>query len=324
MKIIFWSGKLNNCGPDNVTKQYLKNLDDSFVEIKSTHKYNRFFEAVWKLSSSDIIVASGVSKSGALLFGLARLLRKKAVYIMHGCARHEMQLNKTPCSKKALLHEAYLIKYSSLVLPVSKQFMNWVKANYPEYAYKTKYLFNGINQELLPKWRQSQDRREGVIAAGGDRRQKMNEELSMAVESLDGLTNLTIYGGLDRPHDEYLRYTKYAGKIPYDQLMQRLSQAKLLVLNSVFEPFSLVAIEALMCGCSVLLSEKAGVTDLLELEECDLIHDPENIKEIQQKIRYLLEHPNNQRIMEKLDVDDHSYPKQVQRLKNICLELLEQ
>lgn len=324
MKILFWSGKLGNSGPPNVTKQYLRHLNASFDTVYCKSKYGELLEGAWKLLFADVVVVSGVSRKGCLLVGLAQLLRKKSVYIMHGCAAYERLINETSGLDHWLKQEAYLLKNADLLLPVSQKFMYWVQEHYLQYAYKTKYLFNGIDKELLPQYAGVEKIPDSIIAAGGDRKQKANYVLADAVESMGGNAWLCIYGGLSQPAPNYrYQHVKYMGKIPQQQFTQRMAQSSLLVLNSVFEPFSLAAIEALMCGCSVLISEVAGVTDLLTLEETDIIHDPMNVDEIKSKIEYLLEHPNNERILSKLDIEEYSYPRQVQKLEAICRELVQ-
>lgn len=97
----------------------------------------------------------------------------------------------------------------------------------------------------------------------------------------------------------------------------------MFVLKSIMEPFSLSTIEALFCGCSVLVSNLAGVTDLLDLEETDIIFNPVDKEEIRTKMLYLLEHPNNDRIMSKFIPEKWTYQKMVERLECLCRELAE-
>ena len=324
MKILFWGGGKGNNGPNNVSNSYRMHLTESFVLVKSHHKYGELIEAVWKLLFSDCVVVSGVSRKGVLLVGIARIFGKKSLFIMHGCAEYECEINKVKCSRQALAQERYLLKHCTLLLPVSRKFMFWVRERYPRYAYKTQYLHNGIEKDLLPKGMVISKRPNTVIAAGGNRIQKANDVISEAVESMEGKTTLKIYGGLSRPYpQDVYRYVKYMGRIPHDQFVEKMAESELLVLNSLFEPFSLAIVEALVCGCSVLVSEAAGVTDLLALEETDIIHDPMDQNEIRWKIEYLLAHPNNERILASLNVEEYSYPRQVQKLERICRELVE-
>jgi len=321
MKILFWSGKLGNNGPANVTKQYLQNIGGTFVKVNSCHKYGELIEGVWKLLFCDCVVVSGVSRKGALLVGFARIFGKKSVYIMHGCASYECEINKTTCSWQGLAQEKYLLKHATLLLPVSRKYMLWVQERYPQYARKTKYLYNGIDKDLLPKDVKVPKIPNSVIAAGGNGRLKGNDIVANAVEAINGQIRLEIYGALNGTvHNS--QCVRYMGRVPNDVFHQKLAQAELFVLNSIIESFSIATIEALMCGCSVLVSEVAGVTDLLALEETDIIHDPMNVEEIRGKIAYLLEHPNNERIRSKLDVEEYSYPRQVEKLEKLCEELM--
>lgn len=324
MKILFWGGGKGNSGPENVSNSYRTALTDSFVLVNSTHKYGEFIEGVWKLLFCDCLVVSGVSRKGTLLVGFARVFGKKTAYIMHGCAEYEHEINQTKTTRQGLAQEQYLLKHTTLLLPVSKKYMLWVQERYPEYAYKTKYLYNGIDRNSVPMNTGMEKTPRSVIAAGGNKKQKNNNVLAEIVESMQGAARLEIYDGLHQPFpNKKYRYAKYMGGVPHDQYIQRLQQSQLFVVNSILESFSVSAIEALMCGCSVLISEAAGVTDLLALEETDIIHDPTDKDEIRGKIEYLLEYPNNERILSQLDVEEYSYPNQVKKLEKMCRELLE-
>ena len=322
MKSLFWGGGKGNNGPNNVSNSYRMHLTESFVLVKSHHKYGELIEAVWKLLFSDCVVVSGVSRKGVLLVGIARIFGKKSLFIMHGCAEYECEINKVKCSRQALAQERYLLKHCTLLLPVSRKFMFWVRERYPRYAYKTQYLHNGIEKDLLPKGMVISKRPNTVIAAGGNGRLKCNHIVAQVVERMNGAAELEIYGGLSG-NVQNSRYVRYMGRVPNDVFYQKLAQRQLFVLNSVIESFSIATIEALICGCSVLVSEAAGVTDLLALEETDIIHDPMDQNEIRWKIEYLLAHPNNERILASLNVEEYSYPRQVQKLERICRELVE-
>lgn len=322
MKILFWGGGKGSSGPANVSNSYRAALTESFVLVKSSHKYGELVEAVWKLLFCECVVISGVSRKGTLLVGFARIFGKKSVYIMHGCAEYECEINKTTCSWQGLTQEQYLLKYSTLILAVSKKYRYWVHNRYPQYADKTDFLYNGIEKVLLPEGAVFEKRANSVIAAGGNRIQKANNVLAAAIDSMHGAVRLEIYGDLDGPVYQG-EYAKYMGPVCNEQFYQKLAQAQLFVLNSIVESFSVATIEALMCGCSVLVSESAGVTDLLTLEEMDVIHDPMDKEEICRKIKYLLEHPNNERILASLDLEEYSYPRQTEKLEQICRDLIQ-
>ena len=108
-----------------------------------------------------------------------------------------------------------------------------------------------------------------------------------AVTVLHGKASLTVYGVEDGDISPEENGIRKAGTLPHDQFLQELAGTQLFVLNSVFETFSVAVVEALACGCSVLVSEVAGITDLLVLEETDIIHDPMDVEEIRGKMEYL-------------------------------------
>jgi len=147
--------------------------------------------------------------------------------------------------------------------------------------------------------------------------------VAQAIEKMNGRAKLEVYGLIHNSAPEGYTQTAFLGIVPHDQYMQKMAEAELYVLNSVFESFSISTIEALLCGCSVLVSEAAGVTDLLELEESDIIHNPMDADEIEKKIEYLLKNPNNERLVSKLDLKAYSYEKTVERLTELCAELVQ-
>jgi len=79
-----------------------------------------------------------------------------------------------------------------------------------------------------------------------------------------------------------------------NKLRELYSKAKLHILPSTFEPFGLVTLEAMSCGCSVAVSTKSGVADFLD-EDHAVLFDPNNfsIKELIEKSQKLT--PKEQR-----------------------------
>lgn len=322
MKTLFVGDTQGNTGPVNVNKKLVQHFTADFLCVKQGGKLAQLWDGVRKMIRCDVVVASGVARKACVFFGLAKILRKKTVFIMHGCAAYEYRMNGQTNVKRNLMQEEFLLETADLLLPVSKKFMLWVHNRYPHYADKTKYLFNGIDADTAVSRRITQKKRGSIIATGGDRKVKNNSVVAQAVERIGGSVKFDIYGLIYHSAPEGNAHTAYRGLIPHDLYMEKMEEAELFVLNSIFETFSISTIEALQCGCSVLVSEAAGVTDLLALEENDIIHDPMDADEIEAKIRYLLEHPNNECLMSKLDLKEYSYQKSVERLKDLCFSLV--
>lgn len=321
MRILFCGDAVGNSGPGNVNKEIVKNLNSRFLYANWKNKYLHMLQLCFLLLRSRVVVVSGVSRKGALLFRLAGLLGKRKVYLMHGCAAWEIHINQITLSEKILAQERYLLEHSDLILAVSHRYALWFRQQYPQYAHKVSHLTLGVSLDV-PDFSDVPKVKGHVAAVGGMRKLKNNSIVADVVESMNGRASLVVYGmpAVATGH----RHTLCKGHIPHDQFLKGLAEAELFVLNSLLESFSLAAIEALLCGCSVLISQVAGVTDLLTLEESDIIRDPNDKEELTRKIAYLLEHPNNQRILSRLDLQAHTYEKCVQRLENLCIDLIRQ
>lgn len=316
MKILFFGGTKGSSGPDHVNRRMVENLTERFRYVKSASRCLRAAEALEKCVFSDVTVVSGVSALGCMLMALAGLLGRKRVYIMHGCAAHEAKTDGLKNVDACLRQERYLLEHADLLLPVSEKFRDWVRSRYPRYAEKTKHLYNGIDKSpVLP----SKKKAGSVMASGGGSRIKNNAVAAAAVESLSGELRLEICGsGLseDTPNVRYL------GQLSHEAFLEKLGETEIFVVNSIFESFSIAAVEALSCGCSLLISEAAGVTGLLTLEENDIIHDPMNAGEIKEKLLHLHTHPNNRRLLSGLDFERWSYAQSVARLEKLCADLI--
>ena len=324
MKILFWGDTAGEGGPNYVNRGIVKELTPNFRYVARKNKYVRFASAAAKCLFCDVTVVSGLSKQAMLLSGIAKAFGKKVVYIMHGCVAYESVVNLQSGTEAALKQEEYLLKNADLLLPVSKKFRNWVQNRYPQYAHKAKYLYNGIEKTWPDEAASECPKIKGSVAASGaDRGVKNNIVVARAVERMNGKAMLTVYGTVYHKAPEGFRYAKYVDRIPRSEFFGHLRQTELFVANSIFDTFNLSVIEALQCGCSVLVSEAVGVTDLLALEENDLIHDPMDEDEIGRKIRYLLENPNHHRILSQLDLEQYSFQKSVERLEKLCTELID-
>ena len=323
MKILFWGDTKENVGPMNINKEIVRNLTNCFLHVTTPGKYRELIDAIWKLLRSDVLVVSGVSRKGAILVAAAKLLGKKSVYLMHGCAEMEYKLNGAEPNKQGLAQEAFLWKHADLLLTVSERYMLWFRNQYPRYAHKTDYVYNGVDSELFVKKPERAREPGSVAVSGGMAPLKNNVPVVQAVEGLEGKARVRIYGGQKLPMPEQFRYAERIGNVSNERFLNHLVETELFVLNSLLESFSIATMEALACGCSLLVSEKAGVVDLLALEEMDIIHDPMDVEEIRSKIDYLLDHPNYDRLRSQFDPEQWSFGKMVENLEKKCEALIQ-
>jgi glycosyltransferase involved in cell wall biosynthesis len=93
----------------------------------------------------------------------------------------------------------------------------------------------------------------GVIVVG-----RINEKKGQhRVADVDGIK---IIGGMDHPHfwkDDWDK--KRLGFIPDDELMNIYDKSRIVVVSSVHENFSMVALEAMAHGCAVVTTDMVGL-----------------------------------------------------------------
>lgn len=317
VKILFYADIMGNCGPGNINKGIIDNLSESMTYVRLRGKVWMLLDALKTLVRSDAVVVSGVGRTNNILVRTARMLGKPSAYLMHGCAEFEYEINHMKPDPKGLTWERSIMKHASLLLPVSKRFMYWVRQHYPQYADKTGFIYNGVDEKIFAIAGQSIPKTRDIAVAGGLRPQKMNRVVEKAVEAMDGDIYLDVYGGPVRVRNAG-RKTRHNGKLSNEAFLSCLSETRLFVLNSVLETFGIAAMEALACGCSLLVSDAAGVADLLALEETDVIHDPANVEELRGKMEYLLAHPNHDRLMSRFDAEQWTFRRMAERLEKIC------
>lgn len=320
MNIFFYGRTRGNSGPDNVNRAWLTRLPENFLAAGSENKYLQLAEALWKLLFCRVMVVSGLSRMGCILTAAAKLLGKKAVYIMHGCAAFEAEANRIENTGAALAQERFLLETADLLLPVSRKYMLWVRQRYPQYGGKLDFLHPGMPS--FPDLPRGETLPGSILACGADREIKNNLPLARAVETMEGAAYLTVCGASCHgdPFADF-SHTEYLGLLPQRDYWQKLSETEVFVLNSSVESFGMSALEALACGCSLLVSRFAGVTDLLELEPEDVIWDPMDTEALKNKLSHLRKHPNNVRLRRQLAQNPWTCEDALHRLEILCRQL---
>ncbi len=320
-KYLFIGNTSENTGPANVNKGIVKHLSPSFCTSFSDNKLCKYVNSIIKTFFCDVVVVSGLSKVGMYSSKLGKRLGKKIIYIMHGCNEIEFSLNQMPINAKALKYEKYFLDNSDLILPVSKRYSEMIQEKYPICVGRTSYLHNGVDKADFNCMAMQREKGR-IIAVGGDRKLKNNIIVANAVAKLDDSKKLMVYGLLYQPNNlPKGKNIEFKGLVPQKQLYGEMIKSELYVLNSIYETFGLSVFDALQCGCSILVTNVAGALELLSVTEHDVIYNPMDEDEIATKIEYLLQHPNNERLMKNLDFDKISYEMEVKRLEQFCTVL---
>ena len=326
-KIFLMGGINRNTGPANVNRNLIT-ADRSIWYQKSRKRLVRFLETAIKFLLSDTIVFSAYVRVFAVR--LAKLLKKKTVYLMHGYIKYENEINQLNVPEEILKEEdavfanrvrtgllitlgVYMV-LSGSVFVFAEQLLRMMAADF-------RILEASVSiSERLPNT---------IAVAGADRLIKNNDEVCKAVEKLQqtGKKKLTLYVFGKMNHNESNLFEKYScciyrGLLSNEDFLEELKKIQLFVVNSTIESFGLVVGEALSCGCSLLISENVGFCDLLDLTEADVIHDVHDVNEISEKMMYLLKNPNNRRLAASVNWEHYSKKNVALRLHQICDKLL--
>lgn len=322
-KVYFIGDTNSNTGPAIVNNYYKTYLNSKFsFSLKIDNKVHRILNYSVNIKNSDLVIFSGSSFSDLYLITLCKVLRKKIIYIMHGCMEIENKINKKESKLQILLEKKYL-KYANLVLCVSNQFSTWLIEKYPQYSDKIMTLTNGIDWDKMPLNKMENSCSINLLSSiGGGVPRKNVKTLCKSIKKINEMTDyrftLEVFGRDDLDTEEIKKYdfVHYYGKIDRDKMLRQISCTNLFIQNSVFDTFAMAPIEALSVGCSILCSKNVGALSLFDnLLENDVIDDCFDVDEIASKIIYLVKNPNNKRLLSQLDKQKTSFEYRAQELE---------
>ena len=328
---IFLAGDFRTgTGPANVTKNYLKRLPKDTLYQKARSKVLRVPEIIIKTMRTQVVLYSGYSGQNVLGLRLAKLFKKPSAYLMHGCVEHENAINGVPDEAMNRI-ERKTLALADRIFAVSDWFAGWLRETYPKYQDKIDSAVNGIDFTPDPTAAAERIGRQVISIGGGMPRKKIRhicEALQLLNESwtADGgePVKLIVIGdkGLDTELINSYSFVENRGIVPFEETMTLLRSSQLFVQNSCFETFGLAPLEALMCGCSVLLSKHVGALALFNsVEDADVIENYEDAEEIAVKIDGLLRHGNAERLMTKIDKESASWEARTCQLQKKLAKL---
>lgn len=305
-----------NAGPANVNKELIKN--SNIIYTKNKNKIIRIIETIYKIIFANAVVFSGIPRKSHIF--IAKIFKKKIIYLMHGYLKYDNEVNLLKLSKREITDEEYLFKKSDLVLCVSEKFAEWFKVQRMDLKNKIYFLNGGINKkEYFDKCNKDPNT---LAVAGGNRNIKNNKIVSEAVNKLnnDGFKcKLNLYGEIVENNERIIGNDNVTivGQLKQNEFFNELNKTKLFVLNTTIESFGLSVIDALLCGCNILIPYNSGVTSIIEYTENDVIYNCNDINEIEKKIKYNLENDNNKRIVESINFNKYTWDKVSERLIEI-------
>lgn len=334
MRIFVIGDYKSETGPANVTKELIAALPKDTLYLKYMNKALRLLELYIKIPQCDVCVISGHSRQNLIAIEQAAKYGKKVVFLMHGCVEYENEINGVPDEEMAEV-ERRTLAGADLILAVSRQFEEWLKAHYPEHAAKVSHLTNGIDfsgynaaSDYCATGDGSVTNPYILMSIGGGMPRKRIVRICEAIELLKerGIyCKLLVAGakGLDTERIAAYEFVLDRGLIKHERLLKELKRVKLYIQNSCFETFGLAPFEALINGCDLLLSRHVGALSIFDrgvITEKDIIQDCEDRIEIADKIEHLLKNGNHDRLLAGIYKDKRTYSAVAARLVRICNE----
>lgn len=250
-----------------------------------------------KKLNPDILHGINYHPFVGLLFLLFSGSKTRLCYTVHGVVAYENSRKKylTAYFRFSRRVTEYLIfSYAKTVYLLTeytrKQILDYYRKSEAEYI----YTINGINPETrnagIPMRFQAKKMRIAAVAGLMDRIYGI-EILFDALIGTGIEFELTIFG-----ETEHLIVpaplrgkVKIIAKVSHKDFIEELRSTDLYVCLSLFETFSISTAEAMACGCAVLVSDKAGISNYITHNENGLIASPENPSEIKKLILHYYE-----------------------------------
>lgn len=320
-------------GPANVTKEYLLRFPKDTKRLIFKSKPLRALEILLKMPFCSVVLISGYSRQNILTLKWAGLLGKPAAYLMHGCVDHENAINE--CVDKTMSRvEKETMERSDAIFAVSSHFASWLKTNYPEYSDKISAAVNGVDTRLLDKmdgFRSGGRDKDLIFSIGGGMPRKKIKHICAAIDLMNKKAGeekyrLVVIGDKGKDDEVISSYSfvNNLGLVSAEVTRGLFQQASLFVQNSCFETFGLAPMEAIVNGCSVLMSREIGALELFKcLEDGDVIDNWYDEAEIAGKIEALLNKGNASRLAMSFDKESSSWEERTMELWKKLQGLLE-
>lgn len=300
---------------------------DEIMTIDGTAKAARLMDFLPKLAAADIVIAIGGTKLESIAASYMKMMRKKMVVLSHGYLPYENNINHLHFSQTEMMKNRDFLAGANAVVAVSRHHMHFLEQQQPELIGHVAYINNAINPFIQQVHREYAGHGTLTVAvSGGDRPIKGNENVAKSVQKLrhQGIDcRLSVFGDIEGNNPEFDRlldqeWVTNNGQMQHKAFLSELRKADVFVMNSVYEPFGLSALDALEAGCPVLLSSHCGVNDVLDIRGSDVIRNIKDTDEIGQKILAVAQHSNAYRLYQSIDFKSLNWTVSASRLSDIC------
>lgn len=300
-KILFLGNFLDNSGPSVVNRNIYKNLsgNENIIFFNTTKNFLEILNLIKKIKNIDIITISGLGRLNFLVIILAKLFRKKIVYLMHGAVQIESDY-KSPPFFHSIFEKIYLY-LSNKIICVSNKYLELMFEHDLYNKYKSKFVIinNGVDyKEVLsvPTLKNRNDNMYIITSIGGGRKQKNNLSVCKALDKIkDKKFKYIIIGKKGDDFNEICKYSfvDFKGVLSWEEAIKILKNSDLYIQNSYYESFGISMIEALYSDCDLILSENIGAISLFDHIPEKTIVSPLKIDSLVEAINYRFNNHNN-------------------------------
>lgn len=241
--------------------------------------------------SFDIVIAH--MPSGIIFANkLAKITGAKLVCAVH-CSDIEVLTN--PIYNfyfKSQLLDAY--KNATKIACRSFVLQNKFSKLLPEFAQKTFVAPSGISVFYFSHFDygaslSSHSSRLRVLTCANLIKRKNVDKLILAINDSEDFKLEIIGDGKELKHLQKIsaQNIKFSGRLPNEQVLDKMRQADIFVLPSVNETFGMVYLEAMACGCITVCTKDDGVAGVIEDSVNGFLTEPtlEGIKETLLRIK---------------------------------------
>lgn len=301
IKLLYIGDFIKGNGPSTVDINLYDNLTaEKYCENIDKKLSLSYFKGLF---NCNVVIVSGISFKGLLTIIFSKLLCKKSIFIMHGILQEEKQYRNI--SKYRIIFEKLNIILVSKVVCVS----NSLKQKAKEIFNIDKFISinNGIDEDLIKNYDEqliNNEKTEGIIlSVGGGRKEKNILKICEALDLAENKDFKFIVVGEDGPDTEKIKkydFVDYKGFINKIELQKLYRITTVYIQNSIYEPFGLAPLEAIMNGCDVLLSENVTLLDYLNnIGNDSIIKNNDSLITISNKIMDKL----NKKTKNKIDIN---------------------
>lgn len=255
--------------PKNDTS-WFPNQDVAIFSYKETRK-------LLESGSLDVLIATGYSTAFSVMLAKAR----RKIYFVQSDESRFFPENPKLCG---IIKETYTLPMEYMT--EAKWIQKWLKDEFGKDAH---YVPNGIDLEVFKKTKPivAKTNKPRVLIEGAiDVPYKGMDDAYAAVKDLD--CELWIVSNNGKPRRGW-RYDKFFENVPYGEMAKIYSSCDIFLKMSRIEGFFGPPMEAMACGCAVVVGKVTGCDEYIEHEKNALVVEQGDVQAAKKAIQRLIE-----------------------------------